>query len=357
MYPALSVLQALVSEVSATSGDVPEVLWVGGEGGMEAGLVQRAQVAFTTISAAPVAGINPLRLPGNLWTTLRGVRAAGRIIKEFKPDVLLLTGGFVGVPMAVAARKLPMLLYVPDIEPGMALKFLARYARCIALTTQDSEAYFSSEKRLEVTGYPLRPELVRWTRSEARKQLKLDAEGPVLLVFGGSKGARSINRAVLAGLPKLLQMAEVVHISGELDWQEVQAAADALTESQAARYHAFPYLHEEMGAALAAADLVVSRAGASALGELPYFGLPAVLVPYPYAWRYQKVNADYLVQRGGAVMLRNEDLAEQMVPLLQNLIPNRERLEEMRQAMRKLARPQAAQKIAALLVEIAGGRQ
>jgi UDP-N-acetylglucosamine--N-acetylmuramyl-(pentapeptide) pyrophosphoryl-undecaprenol N-acetylglucosamine transferase len=322
---------------------------------MEAGLVQRANVPFTTIPAAPVAGINPLRLPANLWTCLRGVRAAGRIVADFRPDVLLLTGGFVGAPMAVAARRLPTLLYVPDIEPGMALKFLARFADCIALTTEESRNYFSTKKRLEVTGYPLRQELGNWTRESARQRLDLQANEPVLLVFGGSKGARSINKAVLAGLPQLLALAQVMHISGELDWAEVRTAGDRLPADLSNRYHAHPYLHEEMGAALAAADLVVSRAGASSLGEFPWFGLPAVVVPYPYAWRYQKVNADYLVQRGGALMLRNEDLGEQLVPTLQKLLPDTERLDEMRKAMRKMSRPQAARSIAALLVELAGG--
>jgi UDP-N-acetylglucosamine--N-acetylmuramyl-(pentapeptide) pyrophosphoryl-undecaprenol N-acetylglucosamine transferase len=128
--------------------------------------------------------------------------------------------------------------------------------------------------------------------------LHLDPALPVLLVFGGSKGARSINRALLEALPGLLPEMQVLHISGNLDWPEVEAARSALSTGEAAawaeRYHAFPYLHDEMGAALAAADLVVARAGASTLGEFPALGLPAILVPYPHAWRYQKVNADYL---------------------------------------------------------------
>ncbi len=104
---------------------------------------------------------------------------------------------------------------------------------------------------------------------------------------------------MLANLPALVEMAQIVHITGELDWPNVEAKMKELTKAQSARYHAFPYLHEEMGAALAAADLALSRAGASTLGEYPLFGLPAILVPYPHAWRYQKVNADYLVRHGG----------------------------------------------------------
>ncbi len=145
-------------------------------------------------------------------------------------------------------------------------------------------------------------------------------ESPVLLVSGGSKGARSINNAVLANLPALVEMAQVIHITGELDWPVVEAKMKELTTDAICPLPAFPYLHEEMGAALAAADLALSRAGASTLGEYPLFGLPAILVPYPHAWRYQKVNADYLVQHGAAVMLEDAKLSDQLLPTVNDLL-------------------------------------
>jgi UDP-N-acetylglucosamine:LPS N-acetylglucosamine transferase len=114
-----------------------------------------------------------------------------------------------------------------------------------------------------------------------------------VLVFGGSKGARSINRAIEAVIEQLLAKYQVIHISGSADAVEVQAKRNSLSEELKRQYHVFEYVHE-MGLAFAAADLVVSRAGASILGEYPLFGLPSILIPYPHAWRYQKVNADYL---------------------------------------------------------------
>jgi UDP-N-acetylglucosamine--N-acetylmuramyl-(pentapeptide) pyrophosphoryl-undecaprenol N-acetylglucosamine transferase len=121
----------------------------------------------------------------------------------------------------------------------------------------------------------------------------------------------------------------------------------------AARYHALPYLHD-MGAALAAADLVVSRAGASALGEFPLFGLPAVLVPYPHAWRYQKVNADYLTRRSAAVILEDHRLKDDLLVTLNVLMENPNKLKAMRAAMFELSHPRAAEKIASALIELAG---
>ena len=180
---------------------------------------------------------------------------------------------------------------------------------------------------------------------------------PVLVVFGGSSGARSINRALFAALPELLGEMQVVHISGRLDWSEVEAAQTRLAQDLAQdfveRYRAYPYLHEEMGAALASADLVASRAGASSLGELPLYGLPAVLVPYPYAWRYQMVNAQYLEKRGAAVIISDAELGSKLTGIVRDLMADHQRLAGMGAAMRSLAKPNAAQQIAGLLGSLA----
>jgi len=333
-----------------------ELLWVGGDGGMEVDLVERQGIPFASIPAAGVHGVGLRTLPGNLLRLARGVIASLRILREFKPDVLFFTGGYVAVPMAVAGIRIPSLLYVPDIEPGLALKALAWFANRITLTAPSSSAYFSQKSRLVTTGYPTRNQLAEWDQATARKKLGLKADEPVLLVFGGSKGARSINNALLANLPALLEQVQIVHISGKPDWAKVEETRNSLNREQAQRYHAFDYLHEEMGAALAAADLALSRAGASSLGEFPLFGLPALLVPYPYAWRYQKVNAEYLCEKGAAIMVGDEDLKESLIPLVEDLLQNTQKLNGMRTAMNKLARPQAAQEIAAELLALAGKR-
>ena len=175
----------------------------------------------------------------------------------------------------------------------------------------------------------------------------------VLLVAGGSKGARSINMAVLNNLPGLLEKFEVVHITGKLDWQMVKKARERLHMDLADHYRVIPYLHD-MGAALAAADLVVSRAGASSLGEYPLFGLPAILVPYPHAWRYQKVNSDYLARRGAAIMVPDERLNDDLLVTLNVLMENPNKIKAMRAAMFELSHPRAAEKIASALIELAG---
>ncbi|MEA3326231.1 MAG: undecaprenyldiphospho-muramoylpentapeptide beta-N-acetylglucosaminyltransferase [Chloroflexota bacterium] len=349
VYPAIAVLESLGLNLSS-------VLWVGSRGGMEKTLVTRKEIPYTSIPAAGVHGVGILKLPGNLLKLFRGYFASLRILRSFQPDALLFTGGYVAFPMAVAAIRKPSLLYVPDIEPGLSLKSLARFADSIALTTEASMSYFSNKSKLTVTGYPVRPGLQEWTREAARDYFNFDPTLPTLAVAGGSKGARSINTAIMNILPELLKEMQVIHISGHLDWEKIEASAKRLTPKQSQRYQVFPFLHE-IGAAFAAADLIVSRAGASILGEYPLFGLPAILVPYPFAWRYQKVNAMYLVERGAAEILCDEDLGNQLLSRIQTLINNKNELSRMSKAMAKLATPNAAEKIAILIHEMAGKSQ
>ena len=346
MYPALAVHDVLTSKVP----DV-KTLWVGGEGGIEESLVKRHGIPFQSIPAAGVHGVSPLVLPRNFLMLARGILASYVILNDFKPDVLFFTGGYVAAPMAFAARSIPSVLYVPDIEPGMAIKSIARFTDVIAVTTEQSQKYFN--KRVYETGYPIRPDLALWDRQTAHQHLGISGKLPVVLVFGGSKGARSINMAVLNNLQALLEKCEIIHLSGDGDWEIVKSQREGLPVELASRYHALAYLHE-MGAALAAADLVVSRAGASALGEFPLFALPAILVPYPHAWRYQKVNADYLTRRGAAIILQDNRLDDELLVTLTVLLANPNKLKAMRAAMFELSHPRAAEKIASALLELAG---
>ena len=151
VYPALAVHGALTSK----RPDV-ETLWVGGEGGMEEELVNRAGIPYRSIPAAGVHGIGARALPGNIAKLMRGVFASRRILREFNPDVLFFTGGFIAAPMALAGRDIPTVLYVPDIEPGLSLKFISRFADVVTVTALDSKKYFSRLEKVILSGYPLR---------------------------------------------------------------------------------------------------------------------------------------------------------------------------------------------------------
>ena len=344
MYPAIAVLQALENKVD-------EVLWIGSQSGMEETLLKSYKLSYQSIPAAGLHGVGLKALPGNLSQLYKGWRQASALIKRFQPQVTFFTGGYLGVPVALAGRRIPSVVFVPDIEPGLALKTILRSAEKVAASCEDSLAFLPKGKT-EVTGYPIRKEMSHWQSEAARAHFNLPRDEKVLLVFGGSKGARSINQALREALPELLPEMHIIHISGRDNYEEAQSSLKRFSPELAARYHLYPFLHEDMGAAFAAADLVVCRAGASTLGELPYFGLPAILVPYPYAWRYQHQNAEYLSNGGGAILLEDKQLDQSLVQLVRSVLNDPQKLGSMRSAMQRLSAPNSAARIGELILSV-----
>jgi len=351
VYPALSVSDAL-REVARERGASLRLLYLGHSRGVEADLVARAGIPFAGVESGQIRGQSRARVVMNLLRMGRGYTQALGHIGRFRPHVVFLTGGWVTAPVALAARtrRVPVVIYLPDVTPGLAIQQLQRLARRVAVTVPEAATYFPG--KAVVTGYPVRPEVVHADRERARARWQVGPEERVLLVFGGSRGARSINRAVVAHLESILRRVRVIHVTGRLDHSWVQEAWARLTPELRARYHVHEYLHEEMADALAAADLVLSRAGASVLGEFPARGLPAILVPYPHAGRHQEANARYLVDRGAAVMVEDAELSERLLPTLEALLGEEGRLDAMRDAARRLYRPDAARHIATILWEL-----
>ena len=324
---------------------------------MEHKLAAQSAIDFAgchEVYAGPIHGVGPLRLMMSLIKLKIGILQSFVKLLSIRPQVILLTGGWANLPVALAAWPLniPMALYLPDIEPGLTIRVLQRFAAKIAITVEASARYFPPEKTA-LTGYPLQENRLKATRAQAIGHFGLDPSRQTLLVFGGSRGARSINIALGGILAKLLADGlQIIHITGELDWRRTQQQAGELRHHP--DYRAFAYLHDDMGLAFAAADLAVCRAGASVLAELPLFGLAAILIPYPHAWHYQKVNADYLSARGAALRLNDEDLSSSLYDAIKRLISGNQ-LAEMQAQAKALANPDGARRLAALLTEIGGG--
>lgn len=371
VYPALAAIDALQAADPAA-----EVLWVGSTTGVEKDLVTRAGLPYRGVAGGPIVGVGLRALP-NAARLLAGTVQALRIVREFRPDAALITGGWATIPAALAVRLagVPLSIYLPDVEPASAVRALSRLAARVMVTAEDSPGFFRAGQAVH-TGYPVRAELLQAAgfdalgnplgdapagRQAARERFGLSDDLPTLLVFGGSRGARSINRALAPQLADLLPACQVIHITGTLDWPEIEAGLpqlrDLLPGPVATRYHPYAYLHgEDMALALSAADLVVSRAGASTLGEFPLFGLPAILVPYPFAWRYQKTNADYLASRGAAMRLDDDMLSSQLTPIVLPLLADAARLQAMADSALALRHPEAGARVAALLTDLAAGR-
>lgn len=350
MYPALAVVERLMAD---NGWPMTDLLWLGAAG-VERELVQRAGLPYRSIAAGGLHGVGGLARVQNALRLAAGTFQAIRLIRRQRPAVMLTTGGFVAAPIAIACRlfRVPIVLLLPDVEPGQAVKFIARFAAEIAVTTEASRPYFPG-KQVVVTGYPVRAGLLKADRAAAQRHFELAADRKTLLVFGGSTGARSINRAVSQIADRLLKSHQVIHITGRLDLIEVQQVRDRLPAELKQHYRVMEYVHE-MGLALAAADLVVSRAGASILGEYPLFGLPSILIPYPYAWRYQRVNAEALAARGAALVLEDAALNETLLPTIERLLADESLLAKMSAAARTLAQPQAARRLADEVARLAG---
>lgn len=335
------------------------ICWVGSYNGMERALVERNGIPFMSITASGIRGRGLFQAAQGMITLARGFVQARRLLSAFRPEVVFATGGYVCAPVVLAAwlARIPILIYLPDVEPGLTIRFLARFAQRVAVTTAASVRFFRPGQAV-VTGYPVRRVLQEpHDPASARKRLGIEAPSPggeerVLLVMGGSQGAHSINRAVCEKIEDLLVEAQVIHLTGRRDVGWVRERRAALSDALRARYHVYDYLEEEMADALWAADLVVARAGASILGELPAAGVPGILVPYPYAGAHQWANADFLASAGAAVIVPDHMVHSQLVPTAISLLRDAARREAMRRAMCALAQPDAAERIARELREL-----
>ena len=365
---------AVHEDLDGSSPAAVDLLWVGSHDGMEKGLVERAGIAFAGISTGQLRVANPVKVARNMGRMSAGVRQSLAIVERFRPDVCFVTGGYVCGPVVVACamRKVPVLIYLPDMSPGYAIRWLSKLATRVAVSFPEAAGWFGGlapAGKAVVTGYPVRSELVaaaqdrRQARQRLAAELSLDLTEPdgtalpLLLVWGGSSGARVINQATWASLPELLPAAQVLHVVGSRDWPLYEAwqAGHPLPDALQRRYHPVAYLHEAMPLALAAADLSVARAGASTLGEFPVTHLPSILAPL--ASVNQMDNARVLADHGGAVIAEDEELAAKLAPTALALLTDGERRRQMEAALAALAKPDAALRIAQEIVTLASGQK
>lgn len=375
--------QDFSGETSGQKQSHTELLWVGSVDGMEKTLVERADIAYIGIETDKIRGIHPWRALRSCGRMVKGLGQALKLIKQFRPTVCLATGGYVCVPVVFACwlHRVPVLIYLPDMALGWTIRFLSYFVQHVAVSLPGAAVHFGGEApqgKAVVTGYPVRAELISAAknRHEARTQLfrrlhtpQMDDNGvlqkteetiyeseiPLVLIWGGSQGARSINQATWQGLAKIVLHAIVLHVIGKRDWpiyQElIQRQALDLPEEFSRRYYPVAYLYDEMALALAAADLSVARAGASTLGEFPIAQLPSILIPLPFAGVNQIQNAQELTKQNAAVIVQDSRLSEVLIPTVLDLLHNTDQLQAMKKSLAQLAKPNAAMNIAQLLVD------
>ncbi len=343
-----------MAEVLRSTDAQGAVTYVGRTGGPEARIVRAAGIEFVGLSLGRM-GSSRLTATPRLMTRLPlAYQQARRVMTSFRPDVVLATGGYVSVPVALVAerRRTPLLLMEQNALPGRAVSWLARRATLV-VTSFPRTAELLPGARVVCTGNPVRRQFTEMACAPAA-----DAPLPNLLIMGGSQGAAHLNDVALEALPRLLRVQpglSVTHLTGVADHARVARVATDLGVDPT-RYRCLPF-SDRMAAEVAAAGAVVMRAGASSLAEVSCLGRPMLLVPYPHAGNHQMANAAPFAEAGAALVVEDREFtADRLLAEVPRILGDPERWRRMSAASRSLSRPDAAQRVSELLAEIAAQR-
>jgi UDP-N-acetylglucosamine--N-acetylmuramyl-(pentapeptide) pyrophosphoryl-undecaprenol N-acetylglucosamine transferase len=293
--------------------------------------------------------LDPLRLAASLpqafWLLLRR-----------RPDAIFTTGGYVAIPVLIAARalRIPVVLWDGNVVPGRSVRATARLAGAVAVSDPRTCEALAARRCYE-TGTPIRdPRTI--DRVAARARLGIPAGERLLLVFGGSQAVQRFNAAVAGALPGLVERCTVLHVTGDDGYAAALATREALPEGRRSRYRPVPFLADDMTAALASADLVVGRAGSSTLAECAAFALPLVCVPYPHAAGHQRRNAEAYAATGAARLVEDADFDAAALLDASRILEDPAAHLAMSAAARDAARPGAADAVARLVEDAAARR-
>lgn len=288
-----------------------DVLYAGTPNGVEARLVKEAGIPFTPFEASGFNRNHPTTIFKGVHLIQKSTGAAKRWFDEVHPDVVVAFGGYVCIPVgrAAASKGVPLVVHEQNSVMGMANKYLSKKAAAVCLTYDHAASAVDDKSKVVVTGNPVRQAVFESTREQGRALLGIPEDARMLLVTGGSLGARHLNQAMCGLKDELLAREDlyVVHVTGPKELDTVTEAM-ALTPDQQVRWQLFGYTNQ-MGACMAAADAIVSRAGATSLAEISARAIPAVLVPFPYATEdHQTTNARAYVDAGCAYMIADADV-------------------------------------------------
>jgi len=339
---------------AAPAGRV-DLSWLGGFRGQEADLVTAAgiplrRLVLRSLRSTELSGhllLDPIRLAVSVPQALA-------LLLRHRPAAIFTTGGFVAVPalLAAALLRIPVVLWEGNVIPGRSVRVTAPLATILAVSHAETRRVLGAH--CYVTGTPIRD--VQLDRPSARRHFGLEPDARVLLIFGGSQAAQRLNGAVKSALARLVDRVEIIHVTGQEGYAAALADRDGLPPSARGRYRPYPFLREEMGAALAAASLVVGRAGSSTIAEVTALGLPMVVVPYPHAAGHQRANARMLAETGAAVVVEDDAFDDAAILAAAAILDDPARCSAMAAAAQALGRPGAAEAVARLVRSVATRR-
>lgn len=355
-YPALTSVRTLQAELASVGAPPAEVLWIGQADSLEMRIAHGDGIAFKAVATGKIRRhSNPLRMLSltNLRDMARvplGVFQAWSAVGRFRPDVVLATGGYVAVPVGLAARvrRRPLIVHEQTVRLGLTNRLLARRATRMAVSSDSTLPLLPASARdhAVVTGNPVRPEVLTGNADKAAALLGLDRTFPTVYITGGAQGSQQINNLIVEILPWLLTGANVVHQCGPTNENEIRQATSTLPRETAARYRLAGYVGPELPDILALADVVIARSGAGTIAELTALGKPAVLIPLASsAGGEQAHNAEHLEQAGAARALLGDVTARQLADAVGPILGNPAHRNEMAHRARALGRPDAAARL------------
>ena len=351
IFPAVAIADALKRRL-----EEPDILFIGAKGRME---MEKVPASGYKIEGLWISGIQRKLTLKNLsfpFKLISSMLKARRIIKRFKPDVAIGTGGYASGPMLrVASRKgIPCLIQEQNSFPGITNRILSKTVDTICVAFEGMGKYFPAE-RMVLTGNPVRQEIIDMAdkKEEAINFFKLQPGIKTILVIGGSQGARSVNQALSKILEQIVdQQVQMIWQCGVSFYETARALVKELPQDKAQRIMVMDFI-SRMDLAFAASDVVISRAGAIAISELCIAARPCLLVPLPSAAEdHQTKNAQALVAKGAAIMISDNKLDDDLLPALTSLLADEEKQKEMSTNIRKLARPEATEEIADEVIKL-----
>jgi len=354
IYPGIAIAKKLKTKKGA------EILFVGSRNGLENELVPLAGFNLKTITVRGFRRKLSLDTLVTFFLMFKGFWEAKQIIKEFKPDVVIGTGGYVCGPVVLAASLsgVPTMIHEQNSIPGVTNRILSKFVDKIAVSFVDSIRYLPTDKKkIKLTGNPVRAEIFKVTKEEGIRKLNLDPDKNTVLVFGGSRGAKIINDAMEAVIKENLgsNRLQIVHITGKKHYNDYieRLKRQGIDPSAYGNIKIEPYIYD-MQYAMAASDLIVSRAGAMTIAEITALGKPSILVPLKIAANdHQKINALSLKKKHAAEVIMEEDLTGQVLNnKIKEVIFNEKKLDLMAQNSRKLGKQNATEEICKMIISL-----
>lgn len=350
IYPALAILREINKREPGST-----FLYIGTSKGLEADIVKKANIPFQSIHITGFKRKLSLENVKTIYRFIKGVRESKKMIRTFKPDIVIGTGGYVCGPVVFAASKLkiPTLIHEQNVVPGLTNKFLSRYTSAVAVSFDESDQFFK-HPLVQVTGNPRATEVVEANGAVGRELLGIPPHKKVILIVGGSRGAKAINEAFWGMIDRLAELKDChfVYVTGEVHYQAIQEKLNS-QKDLLGQVTLKPFIYN-MPDVLATTSLIVNRAGASFLAEITALGLPSILIPSPYVTNnHQEKNARWLESKGAAKVILEKGLdSSTLFSMVESIVLNEENLKQMSAASKELGHPHAAEQIYQLICQV-----